>query len=163
MLGLKWIRVGKWGPRGKRSSLILVQVMASRPLGAQPLQYWRGLNWSFGNTLQWNLNQNRNIFINKISLKIWSAKWWPFCSGLKLIAAANPAVRLDTKILRQPRKKGVRCNFEFTNLVPYIEQTIGVSIVGYWKKDAIMHTIVIVKSLESIINYFKYFKSRSFN
>ena len=34
--------------------------------------------------LQWNLIQNTNIFLQNMHLKMWSAKWWPFCLGLNV-------------------------------------------------------------------------------
>ena len=40
---------------------------------------------SLRNAVQWNLNQNENIFCKEIYLKILSAKWCPFCSGLNVL------------------------------------------------------------------------------
>ena len=63
----------------------LVQIMACRLYGAKPslskpmLGYW---NLDLINKLQWNFNQNTNIFIHKRHLKSSSAKWRQFCPGL---------------------------------------------------------------------------------
>ena len=44
-------------------------------------QCWLTINWTLRNKLQWNSNQNAELFIYKIHLKMSSAKWWPFCPG----------------------------------------------------------------------------------
>ena len=49
-------------------------------------QCWNTVNWTLGNKLQWNLNQNLNIFIQwKMHLKMLSAKWQQFCPGLNVL------------------------------------------------------------------------------
>ena len=48
-------------------------------------QWWSIVNWTFGNRLQWNVNRNSNIFIEKIYFKISSGKCRPFCLGLNVL------------------------------------------------------------------------------
>ena len=44
-------------------------------------QCWVIVNWPLRNKLQWNFNQNTNIFINKNASETTSGKWWPFSPG----------------------------------------------------------------------------------
>ena len=45
---------------------IIVQIMACCLAGAKPLsECWNIVNWTLGNKLQWNFNQNLNIFIQE--------------------------------------------------------------------------------------------------
>ena len=39
------------------------------------------VDWTIMNKLQWNSNQNKIKFIQKMCLKLLYAKWWPFCPG----------------------------------------------------------------------------------
>ena len=47
-------------------------------------QWWLLVNRTIMNTPHWNLNQNKIIFIHKNKLKMLSAKWGPFCTGLSM-------------------------------------------------------------------------------
>ena len=51
----------------QRMGSTLVQIMACCLLGAKPLSKWMlvVVNWTLGNKLQWNLNQNLNFFIHQ--------------------------------------------------------------------------------------------------
>ena len=44
-------------------------------------QWWIIVNGTIRNKLQWNFDQNTNLSIMKMHLKIPSARWRPFCSG----------------------------------------------------------------------------------
>ena len=44
-------------------------------------QYQAIANWTVTNKLQWIINENINLFIHKMHLKIPSAKWWPSYLG----------------------------------------------------------------------------------
>ena len=44
-------------------------------------QYWIIINWTFGNNLQWNSNQNTKFSFMKMHLIISSPKRRPFCPG----------------------------------------------------------------------------------
>ena len=44
-------------------------------------QCWHIAKWTFRNKLQWNVNQNTNISIKKMHLKMSAAKCLPFHSG----------------------------------------------------------------------------------
>ena len=48
---------------------------------------WLIVNWTTGNKLQWNSNQNTTIFIKKNNLEMLSTQgWqWPFCSPSKVL------------------------------------------------------------------------------
>ena len=45
-------------------------------------QYWLVLNWTLGNRFQQNLNQINKLSCKKMNIKMSSAKFHPFCSGL---------------------------------------------------------------------------------
>ena len=57
-----------------------------------PIHYlilvWLNINWTFKDKLQWNFHEIQNMMIGfsfqKMRLKIWTIKWWPFglCLGV---------------------------------------------------------------------------------
>ena len=47
------------------------------------------VNWNLRNKLRWNLNLNMKIFIQKMHLKMSSARWWPFCLSLDMLIMFN--------------------------------------------------------------------------
>ena len=49
------------------------------------MQCWNIVNSTHRNKLQWNLKRNSYIFIQEMHLKMWSAKWQPFCLGLNVL------------------------------------------------------------------------------
>ena len=68
----------------------LVQIMACRLFGAKPLSkpmlVYCHVNWMLRNKCQWNfLIQIQKFSFIKMHLKVSSAKWWPFCSGLSVL------------------------------------------------------------------------------
>ena len=61
-------------------------------------QCWIIVNWTLRNKLQWNLNRNSNIFIEKMRWKVSSAKRRPFCLGLNVLNQPSLAMReIQTK------------------------------------------------------------------
>ena len=64
----------------------LVQVMAWCPMAPSHFLIMNRLivHWTIRNKLLWNLNQNTNIFLKEMTLKMSSAKGQPFCSGLNM-------------------------------------------------------------------------------
>ena len=45
-------------------------------------QCWNIINWTPGNKLQWNLNQNCYVLFKKMHLTLLFGKWQSFCFGL---------------------------------------------------------------------------------
>ena len=48
-------------------------------------QCWNSVNWTLGNKLQWNLNQNVYIFIQENAFEKFFWKWRPLCLCLNVL------------------------------------------------------------------------------
>ena len=70
----------------------LVQIMACRLSATSQYlnQCWYIVNKTLGNKIQWNFNQNSNIFIKKMHLKMSSGKWHLFCLCLNVLIKEVP-------------------------------------------------------------------------
>ena len=45
----------------------------------------QAIAWTNADLLPVNLYQNKKFSIQKIKVKVWFAKWWPFNSGLHVL------------------------------------------------------------------------------
>ena len=62
-----------------------VQVMARSQTDTKPLPKTMLTYWQWDDQDQWNLNQDTNILLNKMSLKMLLTKWPAFCLSLNVL------------------------------------------------------------------------------
>ena len=95
-------------------------------LSRQKWLCWNIVNCAFRNKLQWNFNQNLNIFIQENALKMSSAKWRPFCLGLNVLMCYVVLVGFRVILLLTylmlvsvPAVYLVKCDWTMPNSTPW--------------------------------------------
>ena len=108
----------------------LLQIMACRLFDAKPLSKPMLCCWILRNKLQWNFNQNANVSLKKMHLKILSANWQPSCPrGDELKhkhLAGSPAQALEWHFISNASQK-----HDFYIHLPYNQCLFGKKLTGW--------------------------------